>query len=118
MSVFENDYDLPGVYMDVLPDYSYGYDTSLFGTTDPVLIIGTAFNGPNNGQPLEVYSKEHASYMFGKVYDSEKQQESNLVAGIHDAWDRGCRTIYACRVGGKDMYKDFNFRVDVGYKLY
>jgi len=117
LSVFENDYDLPGVYMDVLPDYSFGYDTSLFGTTDPVLIIGTAFNGPNSGQPLEVYSKEHASYMFGKVYDSEKQQESNLVAGIHDAWDRGCRTIYACRVGGKDLYKDFNFRVDVKYKL-
>lgn len=117
MSVFENDYDLPGIYMDILPDYSYGYDTSLFGTTDPILIIGTAFNGPNTGQPLEVYSKEHASYMFGKVYDSEKQQESNLVAGIHDAWDRGCRTIYACRVGGKDIYKDFDFRTDVGYKL-
>lgn len=117
MSIFENDYDLPGVYMDILPDYSYGYDTSLFGTTDPVLIIGTAFNGPNSGQPLEIYSKEHASYVFGKVYDNEKQQESNLVAGIHDAWDRGCRTIYACRIGGKDIYKDFKFRVDLNYKL-
>ena len=116
-SIFENDYDLPGVYMDILPDYSYGYDVSLFGTTDPVLIIGTAFNGPNNGTPVPIYSKEHASYIFGKVYDSEKQQESNLVAGIHDAWDRGCRTIYAVRVGGIDMYKDFNFRVDSKYRF-
>ena len=116
MSIFENDYDLPGVYTEVLPDYSYGYDTSLFGTTDPVLIIGTSFNGPT-GNVMAVYSKEHASYVFGKVYDSEKQQESNLVAAIHDAWDRGCRTIYACRVGGKDIYKDFNFRVDSKYKL-
>jgi len=116
LSIFENDYDLPGVYTEVLPDYSYGYDTSLFGTTDPVLIIGTAFNGPT-GNVMAIYSKEHASYVFGKVYDSEKQQESNLVAGIHDAWDRGCRTIYACRVGGKDIYKDFNFRIDTKYKL-
>ena len=116
MSIFENDYDLPGVYTEVLPDYSYGYDTSLFGTTDPVLVIGTAFNGPS-GSVMAIYSKEHASYVFGKVYDSEKQQESNLVAGIHDAWDRGCRTIYACRVGGKEIYKDFNFRVESKYKL-
>lgn len=117
MSIFENEYDLPGVYMYVLPDYSYGYDTSLFGSTDPVLIIGTAFNGPNNGQPIEIYSKEHASYVYGKVYDNVKQVESNLVAGIHDAWDRGCRTIYACRVGGIDMYKDFKFNIDVPYRL-
>ena len=117
MTIFENDYDLPGVYMDVLPDYSYGYDTSLFGTTDPVLLMGTAFYGPNNGQPVPIYSKEHASYVFGKVYDSEKQQESNLVAAIHDAWDRGCRTIYACRIGGKDMYKDFRLRIDTHYRL-
>ena len=115
-SIFENDYDLPGVYTEVLPDYSYGYDTSLFGTTDPVLIIGTAFNGPS-GEVMEVYSKEHGSYIFGKAYDSEKQLESNLVAGIHDAWDRGCRTIYACRVGGKDLYKDFNLRVDTKFKF-
>ena len=117
MSVFENEYDLPGVYMNILPDFSYGYDTSLFGSTDPVLIIGTAFNGPNSGQPVEIYSKEHASYVFGKVYDNEKQQESNLVAGIHDAWDRGCRTIYACRVGGIDIYKDFKFCVDIPYRF-
>lgn len=115
-TIFENDYDLPGVYTEVLPDYSYGYDTSLFGTTDPVLIIGTAFNGPS-GEVMEVYSKEHGSYIFGKAYDSEKQEESNLIAGIHDAWDRGCRTIYACRVGGKDLYKDFNLRVDTKYKF-
>ena len=115
-TIFENDYDLPGVYTEVLPDYSYGYDTSLFGTTDPVLIIGTAFNGPS-GEVMEVYSKEHGSYIFGKAYDNEKQLESNLVAGIHDAWDRGCRTIYACRVGGKDLYKDFNLRVDSKFKF-
>lgn len=116
MSIFENDYDLPGVYTEVLPEYEFGYDTTLFGTTDPVLVIGTSFNGPS-GTVIPIYSKDHGSYVFGKVYDSEKQQESNLVAGIHDAWDRGCRTIYACRVGGKDIYKDFNFRVESKYKL-
>lgn len=116
MGIFDNDYDLPGVFTEVEPDYSYGYDTSLFGTTDSVVVIGTAFNGPV-GQVTPIYSKDHASYIFGKVYDSTKQQEASLVAGINDAWDRGCRTIYACRVGGKDLYKDFNLRVEHGLKL-
>ena len=116
MGIFDNEANLPGVSMEVEVDYGYGYDTSLFNTTDSVLVIGTAFNGPV-GVPTPVYSPEHGSYVFGDVYDSTKKQEATLVAGIQDAWDRGCRTIYAVRVGGKDLYKDFEFCVDNGYKL-
>ena len=116
MDIFNNEANLPGVIMQVEADYGYGYDTSLFGTTDSVMIIGTAFSGPV-GVPTPVYNPEHASYVFGDVYDSMKKQEASLVAGVQDVWDRGCRTIYAVRVGGKDMYKDFDFCVDNGYKL-
>ena len=93
MSIFDNDVSLPGVHMDVSIDYGESYDTSLFGTTDSEMIIGTAFNGPV-GVPIPVYNPEHGAYIFGDVYDSTKKQEASLVAGIQDAWDRGCRTIY------------------------
>jgi hypothetical protein len=116
MSIFDNENNLPGVITEVEADYSYGYDTSLFGTTDSELVIGTAFDGPV-GVPTPVYSPEHAAYVFGAPYDSTKKQEATLTAGVQDAWDRGCRTIYAVRVGGKDLYKDFNFCVDNGFKL-
>ena len=116
MSIFDNDASLPGVHMDVSIDYGQTYDTSLFGTTDSEMVIGTAFNGPV-GVPTPVYNPEHGSYIFGDVYDSTKKQEATLVAGIQDAWDRGCRTIYAVRVGGKELYKDYDFCVDNGYKL-
>lgn len=115
-TVFSNEDNLPGVITEVENDYSYGYDTSLFGTTDSVVIIGTAFDGPV-GLPTPVYSPEHAIYVFGKTYDSQKRQEATLVAGVQDAWDRGCRTIYAVRVGGKELYKDFKLAIDNGFRL-
>lgn len=116
MSIFDNENDLPGVITEVEADYTFGYDTSLFGTTDGVIIIGTAFDGPV-GELTPVYSPEHAAYVFGAVYDNEKKQKATLVAGIQDAWNRGCRTIYAMRVSGKEIYKDFNLCVDNGFKL-
>lgn len=116
MSIFDDEILLPGVITHVEADYSTGYDTSQFGTTDAVLVIGTAFNGPVS-TPTAIYSTEHAQYVFGDAYDSTKRQEVTLLAGIQDAWDRGCRTIYGVRVGGKEMYKDFNFKVDSQYKL-
>lgn len=115
-TVFSNENNLPGVITEVENDYSIGYDTSLFGTTDSVVIIGTAFDGPV-GTPTPVYSPEHAAYVFGKVYDASKRQEATLVAGVQDAWDRGCRTIYAVRVGGKELYKDFKLAIDNGFRL-
>ena len=45
-NIFEDDITLPGVITHVEADYSFGYDTSLFGTTDSEIIIGTAFHGP------------------------------------------------------------------------
>lgn len=116
MGIFDDEITLPGVITHVEADYSYGFDSSLFGSTDSVVIIGTAFNGPV-GEPTPVYSPEHAMYNFGEAYDSQKRQEATLVAGVQDAWDRGCRTIYAVRIGGKDMYKDFNLKIETQYKL-
>lgn len=115
-TVFSNDDNLPGVITEVENDYTASYDTSQFGTTDSVVIIGTAFDGPV-GSPQAVYSPEHAAYVFGKTYDNTKRQEATLVAGVQDAWDRGCRTIYAVRVGGKELYKDFKLAIDNGYRL-
>lgn len=116
MGIFDDEITLPGVFTQVEADYSYGYDPTLFGTTDSMLVIGTAFNGPV-GTPTPVYSVEHAVYIFGSAYDSATRREASLVPGIQDAWDRGCRTIYAVRIGGTEMYKDFNLRVDSPYKL-
>lgn len=116
MELFENELILPGVITEIISDYASGYDTSLFGTTDSVVIIGTAFNGPV-GVPVEVYSPEHARYVFGDSYDSQTKREATLVSNIQDAWARGCRTIYAVRVSGKNIYKDYEFAVDTNLKL-
>lgn len=115
-TVFSTEDNLPGVYMDVANDRAASYDTSQFGTTDSVVVIGTAFDGPT-GLVVPVYSPEHGRYVFGKSYDSAKRREATLVAGIQDAWDRGCRTIYACRLGGKSLHKDFKLAIDNGFKL-
>lgn len=116
MGLFDQDLLLPGVITEIISDYSSGYDTSLFGTTDSVAIIGTAFNGPV-GKPVEIYSPEHARYIFGSTYDSKTRREATLVANIQDAWDRGCRTIYAVRVSGKEIYKDYQLACDTNLKL-
>ena len=115
-NIFQDDITLPGVITHVEADYSYGFDSSLFGTTDPEIVIGTAFDGPS-GVLTPVYSVEHAIYTFGDAYSSKKRQEASLIPEVKNAWDRGCRTIYCMRVGGKDMYKDFNFKIDSKYKL-
>lgn len=116
MGIFDQEMILPGVITDIISDYSSGYDTSKFGTTDSVTIIGTAFDGPV-GKPTKVYSPEHAKYIFGKTFDSATKREATLVAEIQDAWDRGCRTIYAIRLSGKEIYKDYQLATRKGYKL-
>ena len=103
---FDSELILPGVITEIINDYINGYDTSEFGTTDAVTIIGTAFNGPV-GIPVPVFSPEYAKYMFGEAYNNVTRQEATLVPEIYDAWERGCRTIYAVRVSGKEMFKDF-----------
>lgn len=116
MELFENDLTLPGVVTEIISDYSSGYDTSLFGTTDSVVVIGTAFNGPV-GRAVEIYSPEHARYVFGQSYNSKTKKEATLVSNIQDAWNAGCRTIYAVRVSGKDIYKDYDLSIDTNFKL-
>ena len=107
--MFDSELILPGVITEIVNDYMAGYDTSEFGTTDAVTIIGTAFNGPV-GVPVPVFSPEYAKYMFGEAFDARTRREATLVPEIYDAWERGCRTIYAVRVSGKDMFKDFELR--------
>ncbi len=116
MSIIDSETFLPGVLTEVESDYSYGYDSSLFGTTDSVLVIGTSFNGPV-GVPVEIYNPEHARYVFGKAYDSKSKQEATLVAAIEDAYQRGCRTIYGVRISGKQMEKNFDFALDSNLQL-
>ena len=115
-SIFNDELILPGVITEVVNDYNAGYDTSEFGTTDAVTIIGTAFNGPV-GVPIPIFSPEYAKQAFGGSFDSATRREATLVPEIYDAWDRGCRTIYAIRVSGKDMYKDYEFAVETNLKL-
>jgi hypothetical protein len=114
--MFDSELILPGVITEIINDYINGYDTSEFGTTDAVTIIGTAFNGPV-GIPVPVFSPEYAKYMFGEAYNNVTRQEATLVPEIYDAWERGCRTIYAVRVSGKEMYKDFELAVESKLKL-
>ena len=115
-SIFDDELILPGVITEIVNDYNAGYDTSEFGTTDAVTIIGTAFNGPV-GVPVPVYSPEYAKQAFGGSFDSLTRREASLVPEIYDAWDRGCKTIYAIRVSGKDMYKDYEFAVETNLRL-
>ena len=114
--IFDNDLILPGVITEIIPDYAQDYDTSAFGTTESVTIIGTAFNGPV-GMVVPIYSPEHAKYIFGDSFDSATRREASLVAEIYDAWDKGCRTIYAVRVSGKEIYKDYKFATETKLKL-
>lgn len=115
-TLFENELVLPGVITEIIEGYSEGYDSSLFGTTESLIVIGTAFNGPV-GKVVPVYSPEHAKYIFGDSFDVTSRKEASLIPAVYDAWEKGCRTIYAVRVSGKEMYKDFNLAVETNLKL-
>lgn len=116
MSIFSNEEYLPGVVTEIESVYESDYDTSLWGTTDSVVVIGTAFDGPT-GEIVPIYSTTHAAYLYGKSYDSVTRKETDLVAGIQDVWDRGCRTIYGMRINGIEMHKDFRLATDTDFKL-
>ena len=75
-SIFSYDNVLPGVITEIDSKLSSDYDTTLFGTTDSIVVIGTAFDGPV-GVPSPVYSVEHASYLFGKNYKSDIRKEAS-----------------------------------------
>ena len=114
--IFDNDLILPGVITEIIPDYAQDYDTSSFGTTESVTIIGTAFNGPV-GRVVPIYSPEHAKYIFGDSFDPTTRREASLVAEVYDAWERGCRTIYGIRVSGQEIYKDYSFATETKLRL-
>lgn len=119
MSVLNDGNNLPGTLIDIESEVSQDYDPSLWGTTESVLVIGTAFQGPT-GEATRIYNADMGRYFYGNTYDPKTHRSASLVAGIQAAYDRGCRTIYAMRVGGKDIYKDFrlcesdsNFRLRI-----
>ena len=116
MSLIDENNGLPGVYTEVISQYSEGFDTTQWGSTEAVVIMGTAFDGPVN-RPVKIYSPEHAKYVFGSVYNSKTKQEATLVANIQDAYDRGCRSIYGVRISGKSIFKDYQLAVDTDLKL-
>ena len=116
MGVFDSDLTLPGVITEILPKTMNTGAGSEFGTTESVTVIGTAFNGPV-GEPIAIGSPEQAIYYFGDSFDPVTKREATLVPEIQDAYDRGCRTIYGVRVGGKEMYKDFDLAVETNLKL-
>ena len=43
-SIFTYDNVLPGVFTEIDSKLSSDYDTTLFGTTDSLIVIGTAFD--------------------------------------------------------------------------
>ena len=102
--------------IDIENDYAKEYDTSLWNTTKSCVIIGTAFDGPT-GIPTPIFSIEHAKYYWGKMFNEADGKETSLVAGIIDAYNAGCRTIYGYRIGGIDIYKDFDLCTDSKLKL-
>lgn len=115
-SLFFQDEVLPGVLTEIQQDYNVGYYTTAWGSTSTVLVLGTAFTGPIN-KVMKIYSPEHALYVYGNTYDAANHKEASLVTGIQDAYDKGCKAIYACRIAGKEIYKDFELAPDLGYKL-
>ena len=114
--MFDDELILGGVITEIVNDYVAGYDTSEFGSTDAVTVIGTAFNGPV-GIPVPVFSPEYAKYMFGEAFDPITRREASLIPEIYDVWDKGCRTIYAVRLSGKDMYKDYELAIESEFML-
>ena len=119
MSVLNDGSNLPGVLVDIEQETTSDYDPSQFGSTESVLIIGTAFSGPT-GTPVKIYNSDMGRYYFGDPYDAATHRYATLTNGIKAAYDAGCKTIYAMRVGGETIYKDFrlceegdNFRLRI-----
>lgn len=108
--------DLPGVFVEVNSVKKKLYDDSQFGTTDAVLCIGTAFDGPN-GVPVPIYDPTYATYTYGDTYDRETKREVDLTATLADAYNSGCRTLYGFRIGGSEAQKDFRLRSSDSLRL-
>lgn len=115
-SIFSYDNILPGVITEIDSQYEAGYDTSLFGTTDSIVVCGTAATGPV-GFPTPVYSMEHAHYLYGGSYDSASHREFSLTVAIANAMAHGARTVYGCRINGIDLQKLFNLREKSNFQL-
>lgn len=105
--------NLPGNSIQVIDEYNVSaFDSSEFGTTESVLVIGTAFDGPT-GKEVAIYNPEHAAYIFGNSYDYKTRKSASLVSYIQDVYRQGCRTIYAMRVGGKELSSIYKLKENI-----
>lgn len=116
MDLLNTEQTLPGSVTQIMSATSAGHDRSQFGSTDSVVIIGTAFDGPV-GVPIEIYDPQHAVIVFGKVYDNQTRKEATLTAGIQDAYQKGSRTIYGVRVSGQEVAKTFDLALSTPLQL-
>ena len=68
---------MPGVYMDYESEITQDFDPSKFGTTDSVVVIGTAFSG-KPGQLVKIYNSDMANYIYGSSYDASSKKTATL----------------------------------------
>jgi hypothetical protein len=70
-------------------------------TTDSVLIIGTATDGPK-GEPVSVTRPEDSELLFGKPYNlmTNASNGTTLMLGLRETYNAGCRDIRLLRIGG------------------
>lgn len=111
-----NTENISGVFNEIFEESKDSFMSSDYGTTESIVVIGTAFNGPVNSEVI-VYSKDHAKYVFGESYDPVSKKEASLVREICDAFDKGNKYVKAVRISGKPIFKDFKFARDTELKL-
>lgn len=109
MEIFNSNSSLPTSTVEVVLQGNLGYDTSEFGSTDSILIIGSAKKGPV-GVPIKVYDVNYAKDVFGS--ESGLPYTKPLLAEISSAYDNGARTIYALRLNGQDLTREFRTKRD------
>ena len=73
--------------------------TSNVATTQSVLLIGTAVDGPVN-QPIRITSLTQAEAVFGPMAAGGVRNGSTLVSGFQEAVEAGCQDVRLLRYSG------------------
>lgn len=92
--------NLPGVFSDIKDGGLSSDLKSLSSTTESLLIIGTAIDGPNN-TVFRANSIQEAIDLYGHFRDSQGNiNGASLIRGAIEAYNAGCRDIRLFRLGG------------------
>lgn len=69
-------------------------------STEAVLVLGTAKDGPD--QPVRLSSIAQAKELYGYLTDvsSDSERKCHLLRGIHEVSEAGCNDIWAMRISG------------------